>query len=60
MAIAERRLHYMANIGEPVKLKLSLIVLSFFSGMVDKKRKIANSFRNTSYKNKLSKVVQLV
>ena len=50
----------MANIGEPVKLKLSLIVLSFFSGMVDKKRKIANSFRNTSYKNKLSKVVQLV
>ena len=29
------------------------------SSFSDKKRKIANSFRNTSYENKLSKVVKL-
>ena len=28
--------------------------------MADKKRKIADSFRNSSYENKLSKVVKLI
>ena len=41
---------------EPGNFKLSLVVLSFFCGMTDKMRKIANSSRNTSYENKLSKV----
>ena len=33
-------------------------MLSRFFDMADRKRKIANSFRNTSYENKLSKVDQ--
>ena len=41
---------------EPVNFKLSLIVLSCFSDMADKKRKITNSFQNVSYESKLSKI----
>ena len=44
---------------EPVNFKLSLIVISSFSEMA-KNIKIANSFRNTGYKNKLSEVVKLI
>ena len=35
------------------------MVLSCLSDMAHKKRKIANSFRNISYENKLPKVVKL-
>ena len=41
---------------ESVKIEPSLTVLSCFSDMSDKNRKIANSFWNTSYENKLSKI----
>ena len=37
-----------------------MIALSYFSEIVDKKRKIANYFRNASYENKLSEVVKLI
>ena len=43
---------------ESLNFKLPLIVLSCFLDMIDKKRKKANSFRNTSYENKFSKVVK--
>lgn len=51
-----RFLTFWDSIIEPVDFKLSLTVDNFFS---DKKRKIENSFWNTSYENKLSKVVKL-
>ena len=35
-------------------------MLSCFYEMVDKKRKISNSFRNMSYENKLLKLVKLI
>ena len=40
------------------KVKHSMIVLSCLSGMADKN--IANSFLNTSYKNKLSKLIKSI
>ena len=40
--------------------KLSLIVLSCLPETANKKRKIGNSFRNTCYENKLSKVVNSI
>ena len=43
-----------------VNFKLSLIVLSCLPDLTDKKRRIENSFRTTSYKNKLSKIVKLI
>ena len=36
------------------------MVLSCFSDMADRKRKIANSFQNASHENKFSKVVKSV
>ena len=41
---------------EPVNFKLTPTRLSCFSDMVDKKRKIVDHFRNTSYENKISKI----
>lgn len=35
-------------------------MLLCFSDVADKKRKIADSFRNSSYESKLSKVVKLI
>ena len=45
---------------KPVNSKDLLILLSCFSDMADKKRKIANPFQNASYDNKFSKVVKSI
>ena len=45
---------------EPVNFKLTPIRFSCFSDMVDKKRKVVDHFRNTSYEKKISKIDQEV
>ena len=52
-------MNFYDSIIEPAIFKGSMIVLSCFSDIADKKKKIAYSFRNTSYINKLSEVVKL-
>ena len=44
--------------AKAVNFKLSVTVLSCLFDITDKKRKIANTFQNKSYENKLSKVVK--